>query len=235
MKAHRILLAAAFVFALATSSASAFTIFDTGEVAGNPSSSLIGVNVTAADVGDSFDIDWLVDSSVLGTSDELTATGNYEVASLNSTTLVLDITLSNTTVLSSTLTNADILSTGFGVAPDASAVLLVDGAVFDGIGDGSGPQQTYPGGFKAIDVCVYGQNCSGGAVAQGLHAGDTDSFRIQVTGDFSGGELDLLFFPVKFQTNIGSFEPGGGIIPEPSAALLFGVGGLVISGARRRR
>jgi len=229
-----ILATAPLLFAV---SASAFTEFDTGVIGGNPSSSLIGVHVTTADVGDSFDIDWLVDSSVLGTSDQLSATGTYTVSSFSTTKIILDVTLENTTLLSSTLTNADILSTGFGVSPDATATLLTAGGVFDSIGSGNGPQQTFPGGFKEIDVCVFAQGCSGGSVNSGLHAGDMDSFSIELAGDFSSGEVDLLYFPIKFQTNIGSFEPGGfqGAVPEPTSALLFGVGALVVGFRSRRR
>jgi hypothetical protein len=214
----------ALLFGLLASNANAFTMFDTGVLGGNPESSLIGVTTTAADVGNSFDLGWVV-ANVVGTED-LTATGNFELLAFTDTYFDLQVTIANTTVLSSSLTNADILSLGFGVNPDATAAFLAgeSGSVFDDIGDGSGPQQSYPGGFKGIDVCVYGQGCTGGAVAEGLHAGDTDIFQIRVTGDFSGGTADLLYFPIKFQTNVGSFEPGGGLIPEPSAALIFGVG-----------
>lgn len=219
-----------------TSSAQAFTFFDTGESAGNPSGPLIGVNFTAADVGSSFDIDWSVGSRTLGTTDELSATATYELRAFGASEFELAVTIRNTTVLSSTLTNADILSTGFGVDPDATATYVSSGSVFDRIGDGSGPAMNYPGGFSGIDVCTYGQNCSGGSVAQGLHAGDADRFLLRVTGDFRSGDVDLLYFPMKFQTNIGSFEPGGSPpIPEPSAAMLFLVGTLVAQGAVRRR
>jgi hypothetical protein len=217
---------------LFAANANAFTLFDTGVLGGNPESSLIGVTITAADVGDSFDLDWMV-ANVVGTED-LSATGNFELLAFTDTYFDLQVTIANTTVLSSSLTNADILSLGFGVDPDATAAFLTDGSVFDGISDGNGPQQTYPGGFKGIDVCVYGQNCTGGAVAEGLHAGDTDIFQIRVTGDFSGGTADLLYFGTKFQTNVGSFEPGAGLIPEPSAALVFGLG-MVVASVRMRR
>jgi len=229
-----ILFLAALLFGLMASNANAFTIYDTGVLGGNPESSLIGVTITGADVGDSFDLDWAV-ANVVGTED-LSATGNFMLLAFTDDYFDLQVTIANTTVLSSSLTNADILSLGFGVNPDAAAAFLMAGeesAVFDGIDEGNGPQQTYPGGFKGIDVCVYGQGCSGGAVAEGLHAGDTDSFQVRITGDFSGGTADLLYFGMKFQTNVGSFEPGA-LIPEPSAALVFGLG-MVAASARMRR
>ena len=231
-----ILFLAALLFGLMASNANAFTIYDTGVLGGNPESSLIGVTITDTDVvGDSFDLDWVV-ANVVGTED-LSATGNFMLLAFTDDYFDLQVTIANTTVLSSSLTNADILSLGFGVNPDAAAAFLMAGeesAVFDGIDEGDGPQQTYPGGFKGIDVCVYGDGgCNGGAVAEGLHAGDTDSFQIRITGDFSDDMADLLYFPIKFQTNVGSFEPGA-LIPEPSAALVFGLG-MVAASARMRR
>jgi hypothetical protein len=227
-------LAAAAALGLGAPSASALTFFDTGVTGGDPSSSLIGVRLTSADAGSSFELGWTV-ANVVG-SDDLGATGTFSVVSFSATTITLDVSITNTTVLSAALTNADLLSVGFGVSPDATASFVSAGSVFDRIGAGSGPQQTYPGGFKGIDVCVYGQNCSGGAVAQGLHAGDSDGFRIALHGDFSGGSADLLYFGAKFQTNVGSYEPGAGpAIPEPSAALVFGAGALLVSRRRWRR
>jgi hypothetical protein len=233
-----ILLTAITIAAMFATSASAFTMYDTGETGGNPESSLLGVTMTDADVGDDFDIDWSVAN--VGGTDDLSATGNFTLVSFSETEFVLAVTISNTTVLSSTLTNADILSIGFGVTPDATAAFVSGetGTVFDGIGEGSGTGQNYPGGFKGIDVCVFGQGCAGGAVAEGLHAGDSDTFQLTITGDFSDLTADLLYFGAKFQTNLGSFEPGGSGpspgVPEPSAALVFGIG-IAFASTRVRR
>jgi hypothetical protein len=216
---------------LFATSSQAFSFYDTGVSGGSPSDSLLGVSITAADVGSSFDLDWKVSLS----GDWLYATATYDVIAFDSSSLTLGISLTNNTVLSSTLTNADILSIGFGVSPDATATFLSSGSVFDNVSTGSGPNQTAPGGFKDIDVCLYGQNCTGGAVAQGLHAGDSDSLTLSLAGDFSGGSVDLLYFPMKFQTNLGSYEPGGSLVPEPSGALLFGVGLLLARAPLRRR
>lgn len=219
------------LLAVPPGSATAFSFFDTGIVGGSPSGSLLGVAVSGSDVGSSFSVDW----NVAVGADQLGATATYQVVSLSASQLTLGISITNTTLLSPTLTNADILSMGFGISPNATASFVTAGGVFDGIGAGSGPNQTFPGGFKGVDVCVFGQGCSGGAVAQGLHAGATDAFTLTIAGDFAGGTLDLLYFPVKFQTSRGSYEPGGALIPEPSAALLFGIGLLLARVPLRRR
>ena len=202
-----------FLLLLATS-ANAFTMYDTGVLGGNPESSLLGVTITGADAGDSFDIEWNV-ANVVG-SEDLSATGNFEILSFSTTQIVMEIAISNTTVLSSSLTNADLLSLGFGVSLDAVATFVSLGDTFDGVTDGSGQNQTYPGNFKGIDVCVFGQGCNGGGVAEGLHAGESDVFRLSLAGDFSNLTAHLLYFGAKFQTNVGSFEPGGSALsPSP--------------------
>ena len=224
---------------LLATSANAFTMYDTGVLGGDPESSLLGVTITDADVGDSFNIDWTV-ANVVG-SDDLSATGNFKILSFSTTEIVMQVSIANTTVLSSSLTNADILSIGFGVSPDAVAAFVSgeEGDTFDGVSEGNGPQQTYPGEFKGIDVCVYGDGCSGGAVAEGLHAGDSDVFQLKLAGTFGVDTdnltADLLYFGAKFQTNVGSFEPGGSVpVPEPSAALVFGMG-IAFAATRVRR
>jgi len=181
--------------------------------------------------GDSWTVDWLVDSSTTsGLTQDLTATSNWLVSSYSSTQIVLDITITNTTLLAGLLTNADMTSFGFGVDPNATASLLSAGSTFTTVGSGSGPNQTYPGGFNDIDVCIFFQNCSGGSAPNGLRAGETDSLQLLLTGTF-GSTTELLFFPAKFQTNQGSYEPGGCVngqgcssAPEPSILALLGIG-----------
>lgn len=194
--------------------------------------------------GDTFTVDWYIDATTTsGLNDDLSATSTWTVSSYSSTSIVLDISITNTTLLSSTLTNADIVSFGFGVVPDATGTLLSPGSVFDGIASGSGPQQTYPGGFKQIDVCVYSSGCSGGSVTSALHAGLTDSLQIELTSTtLFGSTIDLLFFPVKFQTSQGSYAAPGCVagsnctpVPEPPVPLLLGLGLLGIGLARRMR
>jgi hypothetical protein len=190
--------------------------------------------------GDSWTVDWFVDASISGTED-LSATSDWLVSSYSSTQIILDVTVTNTTTLTGSLTNADITSFGFGVDPDATATLLSAGSTFDSVDSGNGPNQTYPGGFSGIDVCVFYQNCSGGSAPDGLRTGETDSLQILLTGSF-GDITELLFFPVKFQTNQGSYEVGGcvegedcGNVPEPSILALLGVGLALIGFAHLRR
>lgn len=216
------------------SSASALTISTTGGYAGSPSQPLYQVAIGASDVGSSFDVNWLFDRMALY---DLTATATFTIESFTASTVQLAISIANTTMPS--FGNAAIASLGFGTTPNTTASLVQPGAVFDGVGSGTGPNQTYPGGFKGIDVCVFAQNCSGGAMGQLLAAGASDAFRIALAGDFSNG-LVVSSFATKFQTSLGSYElagkPGPGRpIPEPEAALAFAVGALVVALAVRRR
>jgi hypothetical protein len=181
--------------------------------------------------GETFNVDWSVDLNDGVTSSDLSATSTWTVTSFSSTSIVLDITIENTTVLDpGTLDEAGILSFGFGVVPDATATLTSPGTIFDFVGEGSGDQQSFPGGFKGIDVCLYAQGCSGGSQNEGLAAGDSDSLQITLSGTF-GDTAEMLFFPIKFQTTLGSFEPAGCVdgddcttVPEPGILALLGIG-----------
>jgi hypothetical protein len=190
--------------------------------------------------GDTWTVDWLVDASTTaGLSSDLTATSTWTVDSFSSSQIMLSIDISNTTTLTSLLTNADITAFGFGIDPNATASVYTAGSIFDMVGTGSGPQQTFPGGFKQIDVCIFAQGCSGGTVNDALHAGDSDYIQLLLTGDFSSGLAELLFFPAKFQTNQGSYEPGGCVncasVPEPSVLSLLGIGLMLVWLTQRRQ
>lgn len=192
--------------------------------------------------GSSFNVDWFVDLNDATTSSDLTASSTWTVSSYSSSSIVLDILISNTTVLDpGTLDNAAIVSFGFGVSPNATGALSIAGGVFDLVGTGSGPQQTFPGGFKAIDICLFADGCAGGNVNNGLQAGASDSLQVTLTaltGSSFGDTTDLLFFPVKFQTSLGSYEPGGCVncvnVPEPGMVGLLAIGIIVVAVARRR-
>lgn len=214
--------------------ARAFTFLDLGSEAGSPSGELQAVQIMPADAGDSFDVYWSVDDPALS------AMATFTVSSYSVDSVVLDITLEHTTDLAdSDLSNAAILSMGFGVDPDVVATLTDTGSVFDLVDEGSGPHQNFPGGFKHVDVCIFAQGCSGGAIGSGLAAGEMDAFQITLTPvstDFRAG-VTLAFFPIKFQTSAGSFEPPGDFtppIPEPSSVALYAIG-LVVAGAGGRR
>lgn len=240
--------------------ASAFTFEDTGDDAGNPEQPLWQVSITEADIGSSFDIGWLLaagstnsDGNTIST--DLKASSSFLVKEFSTSHMVLDVSIFNDTVPpvgAAADYNAAILSFGFGVTPDATGVLLEEGDTFVSIGEGSGGQQTFPGGFKQIDVCVFSDGCSGGSLGSGLQMGESDSLRLKITGDFTNADsasttLAMLSdFPLKFQGTEGSFQlagvPGDGDeppddpkIPVPGTLLLMAVGlvGLRRYGPRR--
>lgn len=186
--------------------------------------------------GETFNVDWFVDLDNTVTTSDLTATSTWTVSSYSSSSIVLDITIANTTLLDlpTTLTEAAIVSFGLGVDPDATATLTTSGSVFDMVGVGS--NQNFPGGFKNIDICLFADGCTGGSVNNGLQAGSSDSLQITLTALTSfGASTDLLFFPAKFQTTLGSFEPGGTTtVPEPTMVGLLAIGLLGMLVARRR-
>jgi hypothetical protein len=212
--------------------AGAFTMVNLGIQAGNPPADVYAVVMDASDEGDSFAIGWGLGDPVLS------ASATFTVTSYDAEAIVLDITLHNTTDLSdSGLTKAAILSMGFGVVPDAVGTLTSAGSVFDMVDAGFGGQQQFAGGFKEIDVCIFAQGCAGGNVNLGLQAGGSDSFQITlapVSTDFSNGTA-LAFFPVKFQTSLGSYALPGAPIPEPDAAVAFALGAVIVGASLRRR
>lgn len=193
--------------------------------------------------GQSWTVDWSIS---INSTNTLSATSTWYVSVFAPHEIVLDINISNTTSLTGQLTNADITGFGFGATPNAVGSLLIAGSTFDNVGSGSGPQQTMPGGFKQIDVCIFSSGCAGGSVNDALHAGDSDYLRLLLTGDFTKGFVNLTSFPIKFQTNLGSFHTGGCInedpdcipTPEPSINVLLAIGLLLMGlgrfGAHRR-
>jgi hypothetical protein len=219
-------------------SAQAFTL------AGTPPNSTVGI--TAADIGSAFAVDWTLDVNGAPASADLTATSTWTVVSFTSTTLTLQIDIDNTTVLGGLngVTQASITTFGFGTAPNTTGSFVTAGAVFDLIGPGQGAPQNFPGGFSGIDICVFADGCAGGNVNNGLQAGTGDLITIALAGSFgTTPAATLQFFPIKFQTNLGSFEGGGTTrIPPPNvppiplpAAFPLLAAGLVALGAFARR
>ncbi|MBD2742423.1 cistern family PEP-CTERM protein [Coleofasciculus sp. FACHB-1120] len=232
----------------AFSPAKAFTITTkTGanSTAGNPGGQqLYDVGITKDDIGNSFLVDWFLASGTQNTDGEstpvdLSATSIFKVLDFTQNLLSLEVNITNTT---SANFQAAILSTGLSVTPNGSGsfATMGTGKVFDKVRAGNGPQQNYPGGFKGIDVCIYAaNNCSGGNVKQGLQSGDTsDTFKLNITGNFGvDSAASLGSFPIKFQTENGSYELAGKPlsnlpkpVPEPATALALG---FVAAGAAR--
>ncbi|OOG22857.1 hypothetical protein B1C78_13465 [Thioalkalivibrio denitrificans] len=249
-----ILAGAALLFA---GHASAFLITDLNDPTGEPPGPTYSVGISSGDVGDSFTMDWLVPAGIISSDDgdndplpyNLQASAIFTVDSFSSTELVLTISITNLTDLGGLEGKEAVVSFGFAVDPDVTGDFAQDGEglVFNKVDEGQGPQQTFPGGFKGIDICAFPEdnNCSGGSIDNGLQAGESDLIKLVLSGDFG---LDpfatLAYFPIKFQGEFGSFEvpgtPGNGDrppeeIPEPALLALFGVGLLIMGWAVRRR
>jgi hypothetical protein len=192
------------------------------------------VALTSADVGQSFSINWLQPLS----GPDATAKSTWTVESFSPTKLTLGISLTNTTAASFP---ASITTFGFGVTPNATGAFAAGGkgTVFNKIGAGNGPNQTFPGGFKGIDVCLFGQNCAGGAFFNGLLNHATDAVTVALSGVFGTNPVTLGLIPLKFQTDIGSFEVAGTVSPVPLPAALpllaTALAGLGLWGRRSRR
>jgi hypothetical protein len=195
--------------------------------------------LTSADVGTSFTVDWNYASNTSSggsLTSPLTALGTFTVDSLSSSSLVLSATIDNTTALTTKLTQAYLMSLGISSTPTATPSLKTSGSTFTQV-DSPG---NFPGGFKNINACVYSaNNCSGGKIQDGLAAGSSDSFVLALDGTFgSSPSITLSDFAVKFQTNEGSYEFGGGSLsetPEPGTLLLFGTVLLLSLGPAVRR
>lgn len=231
-KLNKLMKAAAVgVVAVATSSANAFLVNDTG---------------------DDFTINW--DFTIPNTAQHLTASALFDVTAISGTSVTFDITLTNTTAPSSF--QASIVSLGFYIDPNATSATLVNNG--DAITwEVDLTQPNFPGGFQNIDVCLFAaNNCQGGNINDGLlnnPSPNSDDFLLTLNGSFPDGLdfLDTNNFPIKFQTQAGSFEftgtsssstsstsSGGaaGTAPEPGTLSLLG--GAILGGLfqyRRRR
>ena len=200
--------------------------------------------LTPADVGQSFSVDWNYASNTSSggsLTSPLNAVGTFTVDSLSSSSLVLSATIDNTTALTSGLTQASLMSLGIGSSPTGTASITTAGSVFNEASPGSGPNETFPGGFTGINACIFnsGNVCSGGNINDGLAAGSSDSFVLALDGTFgSSPSITLSDFAVKFQTNINSYEFGGESLsetPEPGTLLLFGTALFLSLGPAFRR
>lgn len=200
-----IAIAGAAALALSPLPALAFTTTTLPETAGNPGGQpLSQVEITANDIGQSFLVNWALAGS--GNRADLSAQASFTVVEFTSSTLVLDVTLTNQTTGSF---QAAIMSFGMAVNTTLSNLTFASaGSTFGSIT----PNRTgnFPGGFKDINVCIFVANtCSGGAIFNGLQSGGSgDNFRITLTGSFDSNVV-LGAFPIKFQTEAGSYELAG--------------------------
>lgn len=230
------------VISTAFSPANAYSVIRTRAQAGNPSSYLYDVGLNAGDIGRQLDpVTWSVaqNSKKSGLPVELSAKAEIKVENFTSNMLSLAIKLTNTTAANF---QASIVSFGFGVSPDANgAQLIQDGArTYDAVK--INPKSSFPGGFKNIDVCVFSANtCHGGDIKQGLQSGGNfDTFTLNIFGNFgSDPRVTLSAFPLKYQTEQGSYEAAG--VPEPitmvGSGLALGFGAIFKkeSGKKRKK
>ncbi len=176
----------------------------------------------------------------------LSATMQFTLSSLSATSATFALNVSN----NSTGPGTNRLMS-FGI--DTISPLLTGASTTGGVWDAS-INDVLPS-FQTVDLCVWrSNNCSGGAIGNGLSEASFDTFSLTLTtaGNFNTNGISFTSpYGVKFQDvgNTGqSFEFAGCIagtpgcggggqteIPEPASIALVGLGLLGAALARRRR
>lgn len=232
-----------------TSIAQAYSVTPNGRTAGNPrGQALLDIDLDSRhdDVGRTLDPTRLSlsagTSNVKGDTLTQSVSGNatLKVLDLSRDLLSLEVKVNNNT---DTSFQASIVSLWFGLAQEVTSVALnpnSNGLVFNKQPTaGRGKKLTAPGGFKSIDVCIFAANsCAGGNVNNGLLAGASDTFIVDIFGVFAPqnepdtyGVATISDFGVKWQTQDGSYQVAG--VPEPIT--LLGSGAALAFGALMKR
>ena len=220
-------------------------------------------NAEVLSVGESFDVTFFKDCSpaIPGCDTDLKGELTLTLTGITDGTATFLVELTNT---SADLGGGQpkILAVGFATSPDATGISgdtdAFGGVNEDGVGDGnvfddfSLASVNGPNGIpslKLVEICAYAaNNCTGGAIGDGLAAQTSDTFQIVLTGAFvAGGTVTVSDFGVKFQGAPDSFEFYGDGVPEdgvpadgppqeaePTTLLLLGAG-FAMAASRMRR
>lgn len=190
------------------------------------------------DIGRTLDpITWLVPASSSTAPSDLSAKAIVTVLDLQANFIDLSFNISNTTQAPF---KSSILSLGLGIEQAVNGVSVISsGNTFDSA-TVLGSKKTFPGGFKGIDICAFAaNNCDGGNINQGLLNGQSDTFTLRIsntTGSFASG-VTIGSYPIKFQSDYGSYEAAG--VPEPvtiiGSGLALGFGALFKKEATKKR
>jgi hypothetical protein len=208
--------------------------------------------------GDTLPVGYVLNTGILGPDGIpdfpiLKAQIDLSVTSITLSTVVIDVEIENLTLASQNVAGllASIVSFGAELDGFSSGSLSTPGASLDtydtnNIAGGPG---------LAVDFCASTDaSCNSGSMAAGIGIGGMDSLQFELSGTFDPiGGITMRNFATKWQTNYdelvtpddpnviagnSSFEqPGfpGFIVPEPSTALLLGLGLFGLAAGRPRR
>ncbi len=214
------------------SPANAFTVVNNNQTGGNPTSSDI-FEVQGLVEGDFFNVNWLLEEGTVSNDNDtvpvdLTATATFQVIAIDNGLLQLAVSIANTTNPGSYTERLSLTALGLTTGNNTVTSVAFDtqGNTFDGVSTANFP--AFP-----TDLCVFtGPNCAGGGNPnESLNPGDSDSFILNISGDFVDNQaVTLDTFATKWQTGNGSFEfpgtPDGEKVPEPSTTAALGLLGL---------
>lgn len=174
--------------------------------------------------------------------DGLSASTSFELAAINDSSFVFDVTVANTSSL--LWQSSRISAFGFNVSPDAASVEASESSPWFAVFD---ENLSFPNGFGSLEVCLKQsggpENCQGGGGA-GVEIGGSASFSLEMFFDNLPETVTLDNFGVRWQSLSSEALEYSGVsgtgtpvikVPEPGALGLFGLGVVGLALARRRR